>query len=109
MIAASIYCYLINYQGKQKPLLPCHCAISKLKEINNKNLTCYCFDEIIQFEHFAIDNILTDEKSSGNISVYNISYKNLIISKPLRIRFDKIDGFISRVHDRTTYLILFEG
>ena len=30
--------------------------------------------------------------------VYDISYKNLIDSKPLRIRFDKIDGLI-RVND----------
>ena len=38
--------------------------------------------------------------------VYNISYKTLIGVKPLRIRFDKIDGFI-RVYDRTRYLVLF--
>ena len=30
--------------------------------------------------------------------LYNISYKILIDSKPLRIRFDKIDGFI-RIYD----------
>ena len=32
LIAASIYCYLIKYQAKQKPLLPCHYTSSKLKE-----------------------------------------------------------------------------
>ena len=35
-----------------------------------------------------------------------ISYKTLIGSKPLRIRFDKIDRFI-RVYDETRYLVLF--
>ena len=38
--------------------------------------------------------------------IYEISYKTLIGSKPLRIRFDKIDGFI-RIYDRTRYLTLF--
>ena len=38
--------------------------------------------------------------------IYDISYKTLIGSKPLRIRFDKIDGFI-RIYDRTRYLTLF--
>ena len=38
--------------------------------------------------------------------VYNISYKSLIDSKPLRIRFDKIDEFI-RVYNWTRYLVLF--
>ena len=38
--------------------------------------------------------------------IYNISYKTLIDPKPLRIRFDKIDGFI-RTYDLTRYLTLF--
>ena len=32
LIAVGIYYCLIKYQGKQRPLLPCHCTISKLKE-----------------------------------------------------------------------------
>ena len=35
-----------------------------------------------------------DEKSYKNILVHNILYKILTDSKPLCIRFDKIDGFI---------------
>ena len=38
--------------------------------------------------------------------VYNISYKTWIDAKPLRIRFDRIDGFI-RVYDGPRYLVLF--
>ena len=32
----------------------------------------------------------------------------MIVAKPLRIRFDKVDGFI-RVYDGTRYLVLFGG
>ena len=48
-----------------------------------------------------------DEKSYGNILPYNSLRKSLIDSKPLRIWFDKIYGFI-RVYDGTRYLVLFE-
>ena len=71
------------------------------------NRACYYFDDIIKIEDLDLDNILTDEKSNGNILVYNISYKTLIDAKPLPIRFDRIDIFI-RVYDGTRYLVLFE-
>ena len=38
--------------------------------------------------------------------VYDISKKNVIDPKPLRIRFFKIDGII-RIYDGTKYLTLF--
>ena len=78
----------------------------ELKDIDIKNRTCYYFDDIIKIEDFHLDNILIDQKSYENILVHNISYKSLIDSKPLRIRFNKIDGFI-RVYDGTKYLVLF--
>ena len=37
--------------------------------------------------------------------IYNISHITLIDPEPLRIRFDKIDGFIS-IYDGTRYLAL---
>ena len=40
--------------------------------------------------------------------IYDISYKTLIDPKPLRIRFDKIDGFM-RIDDGTRYLTLFHS
>ena len=46
---------------------------------------------------------LIDEKSHEDILIYDISYKTLIDPKRLRIRFDKIDGFI-RICDGTRYL-----
>ena len=57
---------------------------------------------IIKIEDFNLDNILIDEKSHKNILVYDISYKTLVGAKPLRIKFDKIDGF-SRVYDGLDY------
>ena len=74
----------------------------ELKEIDVRNSMCYYFDDIIKIEDVGID-ILIDEKSYKNILVYSVSYKSLIDSKPLRIRLDKIDGFI-RVYDGNTIM-----
>ena len=78
----------------------------KLKEIDTKYCTYYYFDGIIKSGDFDLDIFLIDEQSYENILVYDISYKSLTDSKPLDIRFDKIDGFIS-VDDGTRYLVLF--
>ena len=86
---------MIKYQAKQKHLLPFHNINTfyinkytmnidnddKFKKIDIKNRTCYYFDDF-EFEDFDMSSILIDEKSYENILVYNISYKNLIHSKP---------------------------
>ena len=79
---------------------------NEVKKVPIKNRTCYYFDDIIKLEDFDLDNILIDKKSHENISIYDISYKVLIESKLLRIRCDKIDGFI-RIYDGTRYLTFF--
>ena len=61
---------------------------NELKEVNIKNRLCHYFDHIIKIEDF--DNISIDEISYKNIDVYDISYKTLFGSKPLRIRFDEV-------------------
>ena len=48
------------------------------------------------------------KKSHENVSIYCISYNTFIGTKTLRIRFDKIDGFI-RIFDGTRYLTLFDS
>ena len=78
---------------------------TEFKKVRIKNRRCYYFDGIIKLEDFDLDNILIDEKSHENILIYDISYKTLIDSKPLRTRFDNIDGFI-RICDGTRYLTL---
>ena len=70
--------------------------INKKKMIDFKTRTCYYF-YIIRVGDFDF-NILLEEKSYKNsyetILIYDISYKTFIGAKPLRIRFDKDDGFI---------------
>ena len=79
---------------------------NKLWKVCIKNRTCYYFDDIIKVEDFDIDNILIHEKSRENTLIYDMSYKNVNDSKPLRIRLNKIDEFI-RIYDVTRYLTLF--
>ena len=78
---------------------------NEFKKVSIKIRMCYYFDDIIKLEDFDFDNILTYEKSHENILIYDISYKTLIVLKPLRIGFDKMDGFI-RIYDGTRYLVL---
>ena len=77
----------------------------EVKETDIENRAWYYFDGITKTEDFDFD-ILIDAKSCKNILVYKILYKNLFDSKPLRIRFDDVDGFI-KVCDGIRYLVLF--
>ena len=52
---------------------------------------------MIKIADINFDDILIVENPYENILVYNISYKTLIIVKPLRFRFNKIYGFIRYV------------
>ena len=79
---------------------------NEFKKVRIKNPTCYYFDGVIKLEGFDLDNTLVDKKSSGNILIYDILYKSLILLKILGIRFNKIDGFI-RIYNGTRYLTLF--
>ena len=59
------------------------------------------------------DNILRPKfetiiKSCENILIFHISFKVLIRAKPLRIMFDKAEGFI-RDYDGTRYLVLLDS
>ena len=86
LIAVSIYCYLIKYQPKQRPLLPCHYTTSKLKEtgirnkmknndklkeISIKNCTCSYFDDIIRLQDFDLDNCHTSSRLYSPIHFRN--------------------------------------
>ena len=73
----------------------------ELKETHMKNRTCYYFDDIMTVTDTYVTDILLDEKSYKafkNILIYEISYKTFTGSIPLRIRSDKIDGFI-KIYD----------
>ena len=53
-------------------------------------------------------NILLDKKLYENNSVDDISHKTSTGPKPLRIRLDKIDGFIIILDGKIKHLILFD-
>ena len=53
-------------------------------------------------------DILLDEKSYENILIYEISSKTFMGAKPLRISFDKIDGFI-KIYIGIRYLEIFDS
>ena len=46
-------------------------------------------------------------KEKNENTIYNISYKTSTCEKPLRIRYDRIDGFI-KIHNNIKYLVLFD-
>ena len=81
---------------------------NELKEIDTKNCVCYYFDDIINGTKINFSNILLDKKLYENILVFNISYKTPTGPKPLRVRFDKIDGFIIFLDGKIKRLILFD-
>ena len=58
----------------------------------------------IKFENFDFD-ILIDEKFKENVLVYDILYRTLVGTKPLRVRFNKIHG-LDRVYDGSMYFVL---
>ena len=51
-------------------------------------------------------DILSNEKKYKNILIHDISCKFFMGPKPLRIRFDEIDGFI-KICDGIRYLLFF--
>ena len=79
---------------------------NEMEKVCIKNGTCCFFDDMINLEDFDLDNSLIEEKSHKNILIDDISYKNLIGSKHLRVRFDKIERFI-RIYDGNRYFTLF--
>ena len=61
----------------------------------------------INFSGILLDQNLYKEKYRNNL-IYDISYKTSTDAKPLRIRYDKIDGFIKN-HNGIRYLVLFDS
>ena len=81
---------------------------NELKKIDIKNRVCYYFDDIINGRDINFRNILLDKNLYQNVSVYNISYKTSTRPRPLRIRFDKIDGFVMALDGKIKHLVLFD-
>ena len=81
---------------------------NELKEIDIKNHVCYYLDDVINGTKINFGNNVLDKKLYENYSVYNISYKTSTGRKPLRIRFDKIDGFLVFLDGKIKHLLLFD-
>ena len=69
-------------------------------------MCCYC-DIIMRVRDIDSSDILLDEKWYENILIYKISSKTFMSAKALRIRFDKIDGFI-KIYSGIIYLEIFD-
>ena len=79
----------------------------ELKEIYIKNRVYHYFDDIINGIKINFSNTLLGKKSYEHIS-FNISQKTTTGPKPLRIRFDKIDGCITSLDGKIKHLILLD-
>ena len=62
----------------------------------------------MKVEDINVNNILLDEKLYQNISFYNILCKKFIDAKPLRIRFEKVNGLI-KIYNGIRYLELSDS
>ena len=58
---------------------------NEIWKVRIENRTSYYFDDIIELEDVDLNNTLIDEKGHEHILIYDISYKTIIGSKPLRI------------------------
>lgn len=78
--------------------------MNRIKDINIKNRTYYCFDDIINIKNVDENWIKIDKQSYKNIITYYIGYitvKNLSYVKiynvnPLYFIINKIDRFIEK-------------
>ena len=55
-----------------------------------------------------MNDILPYEESYENVLIYKVFYNTFIGAKPLRIIYNKLDGFV-RDYDGTKYLVLFDS
>ena len=62
----------------------------------------------MKVDDINVNNILLDEKLYQNILFYNILCKKFIDAKPLRIRFEKVNGLI-KIYNGIRYLELSDS
>ena len=80
----------------------------ELKEIDIKNRPCYYFDGIIKDVCIYFSGFSLDKKLYEKNSVSDIPHKTSTGLQSLRIRFDKINGFIRVSGDEFRHLVLFD-
>ena len=75
-------------------------------ELKETDLVFSYSDDKTNSKKINFSNVLLNKKLYNNISVYKILYT--AGPKPLRIRFDKIDGYIIPLNGKLKHLILFD-
>ena len=81
----------------------------ELKGVDIKDCTSFYINDIKDIDVYS-GNILSYDKSYKtykNILVYGISQKTFRSSIPLRIRYNKIDGFM-KIYYGIRYLVIFD-
>ena len=66
----------------------------EIKEIDTKNCTFYCFQDIVITNVLNAKNIKVNKKSYNAVFTYCIGYKTSNGVKPLHIIFNRINGHI---------------
>ena len=70
---------------------------NKLKEIDIRNHTCYCFEDITNINDLIVDKILIDKKSYKNILIQNVAYKSPYGVNRSFIVFENVDRCIKNM------------
>ena len=91
--------------------------MSCIKESNNKNLTCYFFDDMFNMKNFDPSRIRIDKKSYKNIAIYYIgcmtikilSYVKINTVNSLYLIIDKVDGYIEKSNRNKYLTLVFSG
>ena len=87
--------------------------MGNIKQINIKNGTYYCFNDMINIKDFDSSLIKIDKKYYKNIGIYNIGYttikkiddyENINSVNPLYLIIGKADGYIEE-NNGNKYLV----
>ena len=79
--------------------------MGNVKEINIKNRTYYCFDDMINIKSFDSNLLKIDKKSYKNIDIYYIGYiemkdfyyVNVNSANPLYVIIDKVVAILDKM------------
>ena len=78
----------------------------ELRKIDIENRICYYYDDIININDPDLENILLDEKSYKNMSIYHVTYAIPKSVKLSRVVFNEVNGYI-KDYAGTKHLALF--
>lgn len=68
--------------------------MSRVREINIKNHTCYYWDDIITIIDLGSDETFLDKKLYRDGLIHHVVLDAPYIPKPLHIVFNEVDGYV---------------